>query len=155
MKAQSALEFLSTYGWAILILGTVTILFVNFGLNNPELYSNERCLFESDFTCREYSVVFDGAETIVTVFLVNNLPYTINITNYEFEVLSGISGIVEHSFGSENPVRAGEIFELHSVIKNPRFGIDLFKAKVYVVYEVQRPGFFQKNVYGSIVSKIN
>lgn len=54
MKAQASIEFLSTYGWAfiiiILMIGTVSY----FGVTNPDVFVAEKCTFEEDITCVDF-----------------------------------------------------------------------------------------------------
>ncbi len=54
MRAQASLEFLSTYGWAfiviILMIGTVSF----FGVSNPDIFIAEKCTFEEDITCVDF-----------------------------------------------------------------------------------------------------
>lgn len=144
-----------TYGWAVLIIFIVTAVFVNFGLSNPENYANDRCLFETDFSCEEFGVHHNGNQVVMNVVLSNNMPYRLNITKFEIESLSGISGDLSYDLENHNPVGVGNNFELIVTFDNPSYGIDLLKARLKIEYQIQRPGFFPKTVYGSIVSKIN
>ena len=155
MKSQSSLEFLMTYGWAILIIFIVTAVFVNFGLGDPANYSSERCLFESDFTCEEFAVYKLEDQVKMEVVLSNSLPYKVNITDFKIVSLSGITGGLTYEYASQNPIGVGNNFKLITTFDSPQYGIDLLQARVSVVYEIQRAGFFPRTVHGSIVGKIN
>ena len=52
LKAQQAIEYLITYGWAILImLAAVAILFWS-GVLNPKTPYSSTCIFPADVSCR-------------------------------------------------------------------------------------------------------
>jgi hypothetical protein len=50
-KAQSAMEYLITYGWAIIIIGVTLAALYALGLFNPASFTSNQCVFESDFGC--------------------------------------------------------------------------------------------------------
>ncbi|HLD05263.1 MAG TPA: hypothetical protein VJG90_06100 [Candidatus Nanoarchaeia archaeon] len=55
-KGQAALEFLMTYGWAILIIFIMIGALVYFGVFNPTKLTPERCAAEIGFECNEWDV---------------------------------------------------------------------------------------------------
>ena len=55
-KAQAALEFLMTYGWAILIVLVVIGALAFFGVLSPSKLVPERCTFSAGISCVDYSV---------------------------------------------------------------------------------------------------
>jgi hypothetical protein len=56
-KGQVALEFLTTYGWAILILMVMIGAIAYFGVINPERFTPARCLGSPEFSCVDYQVL--------------------------------------------------------------------------------------------------
>jgi len=67
MKAQASIEFLSTYGWAfmiiLLMIGTVSY----FGISNPDVFISEKCVFPEDITCVDFfasSIALDSTEDV-------------------------------------------------------------------------------------------
>ena len=50
-KSQAALEFLMTYGWAILVVLVVISALAYFGVMNPQRYLPSRCVFPSGISC--------------------------------------------------------------------------------------------------------
>jgi hypothetical protein len=50
-KAQSVLEFLTTYGWAILILIIVLAVLYVLGIFNPSVYAPNTCTLPSQLNC--------------------------------------------------------------------------------------------------------
>lgn len=53
-KSQIALEFLMTYGWAILVVMVALGALAYFGVLNPSRVLPERCLFGNGINCQDY-----------------------------------------------------------------------------------------------------
>jgi uncharacterized protein (UPF0333 family) len=62
-KSQAALEFLMTYGWAILVVLVVISALAYFGVMNPQRYLPPRCVFPSGISCAS-AVVKQGSNQI-------------------------------------------------------------------------------------------
>ena len=75
-KAQGALEFLMTYGWAFLVILIMIGALAYFGVLNPQRFLPERCTISSGIAC-ESSVL--GA-TDVKLLIRNNMGESITIT---------------------------------------------------------------------------
>ncbi|MEK6943302.1 MAG: hypothetical protein AABX00_04530 [Nanoarchaeota archaeon] len=78
-KAQSALEFLTTYGWAFLIILIMIGALAYFGILSPSRLLPNRCNFGSEWGCVDYQVA-SGTST-VRLRLKNNLGEPITINN--------------------------------------------------------------------------
>jgi len=79
MKGQSALEYLITYGWAIVAIGVIIMLLFYMGVFNPAEWipvTNE-AVGLSTFGVTDFTV--NGSGTI-TLFLVNNAQSSVNLT---------------------------------------------------------------------------
>ena len=63
-KSQAAMEFLMTYGWAILVVLAAIAALAYFGVLSPEKFLPEKCLIETGFTCLS-SKVESAQSTIV------------------------------------------------------------------------------------------
>jgi hypothetical protein len=50
-KAQSAMEYLVTYGWAIIIIGVTLAALYALGLFNPVSFTSNQCILPADFGC--------------------------------------------------------------------------------------------------------
>ena len=55
-KGQAAMEFLMTYGWAILAAIIAITVLAYFGVFNPGRYTSEMCQVSAPFTCDDNSV---------------------------------------------------------------------------------------------------
>lgn len=54
LRGQAAIEYLSTYGWAILIMLVAIVLLLWLGIISPKTPLQSSCIFPSDFVCRGY-----------------------------------------------------------------------------------------------------
>jgi len=73
-KAQSAMEYLSTYSWMLLILIIVIGVLIYMGALNPP--SPPSCVFPSNFVCRGWKLTTDGN---LTLDLYQNTGHIINV----------------------------------------------------------------------------
>lgn len=78
-KAQAALEFLVTYGWAFLVILIMIAALFYFGILSPSKFLPDRCNFGSEFSCKAYTIASNG----INLRLSNNLaePIEVNIIN--------------------------------------------------------------------------
>ena len=72
-KGQAALEFLTTYGWALLVILVMIGALVYFGLLNPSKILPSKCTLTTGFVCSDYQIRNDT----FSVVIVNKLGETI------------------------------------------------------------------------------
>jgi hypothetical protein len=87
-KAQGALEFLMTYGWAFLVILIMIGALAYFGVLSPTKFLPERCTFGSQFMCKDYLLSTDGSTADVIVQLQNNLGQAIYVLDTESDTYS-------------------------------------------------------------------
>jgi hypothetical protein len=80
-KAQAAMEFLMTYGWAILVVMVVVGALAYFGVLNPTMMLPERCVIQSGFDCVNYKINAGAANFEIR----NSLGDTITITGFKIK----------------------------------------------------------------------
>ena len=79
-KAQAAMEFLMTYGWAILVVLIAIGALAYFGVLNPERFVQDRCVITPiQLKCEDYNAVEASGTTTVTFRIKNDLPDDITI----------------------------------------------------------------------------
>lgn len=79
LKAQAALEFLTTYGWAFLVILIMIGTLAYFGILSPSKLLPNRCNMGSEFQCLDYRITENGASSQVLIRLKNNVGEPINI----------------------------------------------------------------------------
>ena len=77
-KSQAALEFLTTYGWAFLVITITVGALYSFGIFDFSKFLPQKCQFPSQLDCIDYS--FSGNQ--VRLRLINNLGETINVNSF-------------------------------------------------------------------------
>ena len=78
-KAQSAMEFLTTYGWALLVAIIVIGALVYFGVLNPSRFVSDKCEFPGGLKCNALSISRPG--TVFSMSVVNLLGQRIEIVD--------------------------------------------------------------------------
>ena len=83
-KSQAALEFLTTYGWAFLVIILMIGTLAYFGVLNPSKLTPNRCTFGTEFQCLDYQIVQTGAapNPQVKIKLKNSLGEPIDVTSF-------------------------------------------------------------------------
>ena len=84
-KSQAAMEFLMTYGWAILIVLAAIAALAYFGVLSPEKFLGEKCLLETGLACISHKV----EPTQVTLVIAQNKGRTIIIDSITVGSCSG------------------------------------------------------------------
>ena len=60
LKSQAALEFLTTYGWAFLVILIMIAALSYFGILSPSKLLPDRCNFGAEFGCSDYGIGSSG-----------------------------------------------------------------------------------------------
>jgi len=81
-KGQAAMEFLMTYGWAILVVLAAVGALAYFGVLSPDKILPERCTGPAGMDCLETASVDTTANTI-SFALKNNMGFKILVTDVE------------------------------------------------------------------------
>ena len=76
-KSQAALEFLTTYGWAFLVILIMIGALAYFGILNPSRLLPDRCSFGSEFECLDFQI--SDTDSSIRVRLKNNVGDAITI----------------------------------------------------------------------------
>ncbi len=63
-KGQAAMEFLMTYGWAILVVLIAIGALAYFGVLNPSRFLPESCTIGPGIGCDDFKIIADGTTTI-------------------------------------------------------------------------------------------
>ena len=80
-RAQAAVEFLMTYGWALMGILLVVSVIVYFGVIDPNMFVPERCELGYRLDCKDYIVTKSTTPPSVSFLAVNNFPEGIYIKN--------------------------------------------------------------------------
>lgn len=75
LTSQAAMEFLMTYGWAILVVLVAVMALSYFGVLSPDIFLPKKCSLPAGITCLDYQV----SDLRVVLVLQNNFGETITI----------------------------------------------------------------------------
>ena len=80
-KSQAALEFLTTYGWAFLVILIMIGALAYFGILRPSRLLPDRCSFGPELECQDFQIAYGtGADDgTVKIKLKNNIGEAISI----------------------------------------------------------------------------
>ncbi|MCF7799188.1 hypothetical protein K9M74_04770 [Candidatus Woesearchaeota archaeon] len=108
---QAALEFLTTYGWAFLVILVMIGALAGFGILTPSNFLPNRCNFASELSCYEHKLTNNGAsgELYATVILLNSIGSTLNISDI---TMTSQYGDLDCSAAGTGQVSAGDTIEL-------------------------------------------
>ena len=129
-KAQVSMEFLMTYGWAILVVVIAIGALSYAGILAPEKFLPEKCILStgSGLFCKDFTS--SAAEDSITLRIRNILPIAVDIISVSTDMPICIaSTCMSDPLGAEN--------ETDCVLTCPS-GLnskDKVKATVYVVYK--------------------
>ncbi|MFW5746475.1 MAG: hypothetical protein ACOCWQ_02910 [Nanoarchaeota archaeon] len=76
-KAQSALEFLTTYGWAFLVILIMIGALSYFGVLDPSRFLPDKCVASTGFTCGEMTA--RTSDNTIRVMLTNSVGKDIDL----------------------------------------------------------------------------
>ena len=72
-KGQVALEFIMTYGWAILAVLVAIGALAYFGVLSPSKYLPDKCIFTTGLNCKDFAFTQSGNDLNVSFTITNNL----------------------------------------------------------------------------------
>ena len=81
---QAAMEFLMTYGWAILIVLITIGALAYFGILNPNKFFPESCTLMPGLDCTEFAV--DSSASQVQFFMRNGLGKSIDFSSLNIDI---------------------------------------------------------------------
>jgi hypothetical protein len=156
-RGQAALEFLSTYGFAFLLILVMIGALSYFGILNPSNLVPDRCTSGAEFSCFDNIVQTNGGAGSLNLVLNNNLGGPVNVSGLVITVpdlaltpagctitpatpatvaAGGRVTIACASLGAAGALPAGE------------------KVKVTYSFTYQEPGRFAKTSAGELLATV-
>jgi len=102
------MEYLVTYGWALLVLFVVVAFLITSGAFSANSFAAQECVLQPDLSCSPFVLYRDGADTVLLFSLTNGLGFPIEVESIEYTTTGiGASGRVVRN--GEMPTPAGTI----------------------------------------------
>jgi hypothetical protein len=167
-KGQAALEFLTTYGWAFLVILVMIGALSYFGVLSPENYIPDSCNFGSVMSCSGAYAVTSTAtdDNLIQISFTNLLPEGIVITHiyakeklapdYSVDLIADAAwetgGVIKNSFATQGT----DVLNIDTAVDLGIFGfIDSKKTILFDIrYTVGIATTIEKSVRGSITTTI-
>lgn len=156
MKLQSAMEYLVTYGWAILIISIVLAALFASGVFNPSQFAGQECVLSADFSCLSYSLYPNGT---LSLNLFQSTNGAVNITSLGCAATETTAYMSAPSHPPSNqvymPPGSNYTFPIacyeNGTVASPSIGT-LFSGYVAINYTEVTTGF-PHTIYGKLIAK--
>ena len=89
-RGQASLEYLTTYGWAFILIIIMVGAMAFFGILNPKKLLPDRCAFSSDISCKDFVVSTEPDQVMLK--LQNNVGEAIVIDSFALDSETGTLG---------------------------------------------------------------
>jgi len=106
-KAQATVEFLMTYGWAILALIIALGALAASGILSPSYLVSEECTFGSNIHCAS-ALYNEGSSTKLLLNITNGFPYEIKISTLSLITTDGAQTF--SGFAADKQIKSGDSF---------------------------------------------
>ena len=123
---QAAMEYLVTYGWALLALFFVIALLFGSGAFSVNNFSSPECTFQPDIPCSSYIIYRENGPTgdiqsVIAFNISNGLGFPINITNVTYTATGwgGPGVLVLVSPPLNVPMKSGDYEAFNYTITDP------------------------------------
>ena len=141
-KSQAAMEFLMTYGWAILVVLAAIAALAYFGVLSPEKFLPEKCILAPGLACVQHKI----EPTSTTLVISNGFGRTIEVTSLQVGSCGcALATPILMQSGTENT------FSLSGCENG--LSTDAFKGDITLTYEDVAYNI-TKTVHGNIATKV-
>ena len=140
-KSQAAMEFLMTYGWAILVVLAAIAALAYFGVLSPEKFLPQKCILVPGLVCQQHKV----EPTKITLVITQSLGRTITVTNID---VAGCSS----AFSQDMQTDSSNTFVIGGSCNNGLVK-DKFKGDITLTY-VDKQYNISKTAHGNINSEV-
>ena len=119
-KSRAALEFLTTYGWAFLVILIMVSTLAYFGILSPSKLLPDRCNFGAEISCDKNRMVVSAvAENTLQMQLTNNFGSAVVVTTGRITTDVSAAGTCEAQIENDNAISnyawgAGEVIVLYA-----------------------------------------
>lgn len=151
-KGQAAMEFLMTYGWAILVVLAAIGALAYFGVLSPDRFLPDKCTISPPFSCTEYKIT----ESDLQLGVQNNAG--VGMSEVTVSVVGDCTAVYTTSgtTGNGDMVGGGQlnnsVFSSDCVLGAGKAG-NKFKANILIEYQKDGEGV-KHNTTGTIQARI-
>jgi len=157
-RAQSAMEYLITYSWAIIIISVTLAALYALGVFNPNNFVTNQCTFPADFGCLSGFIYSSGPNAGNFVFNIQqSTPSAINVTAVGCNAAGFVTNMTSIRPQIYLPIGANATlnvpcFSNGTLISTSTQSGVLYKGSILVNYTTLNTGF-QHILVGKIIQK--
>ncbi len=155
-RGQAAMEFLITYGWAILAVLISIAALTYFGVLNPSRFLPESCILFPGLACND--VVVSYANSNITMVVTNGFGSPITINDVKCLSCTGSPGVLIRTATGDQPapqnIQEGEKVKITLTGINPGNVGSRFKSDIAFTYSIGQTGIIYTMI-GSIASQVS
>ena len=120
-RAQAAMEFLMTYGWAILVVVGVIATLAYLGIFDSTAVITDTCSTDAGFSCTEWKAFSDG-----NVFFVIHNNQGVPLESVVISLADSSAGICAHANSAATIGNQNHTWQFRDVPNSGRFGNTTF-----------------------------
>ena len=168
-RSQSALEYMMTYGWAILIIVIVAVILYSMGIFNPSSSITTTITGFQSLGVTQAACINSVNNQILELYVTNNVGYPINLTKINVTGNNGVtvtqdigsllypghssSFYVNGACNKSSSSYSGSVTITYMEVGQPLSGPYISTGKVSNVYSQRNPNKVAEN--GDITAKVN
>ena len=159
-KGQAAMEFLMTYGWAILVVLAAIGALAYFGVLSPDRFLPDKCVASPPFTCAEYKAANTTGYSWLTLRFQNNAGYDIKVFNVSLvktQTGAGCFGWNDTNLPANGVMSNGESVSVRFNVSSGTGCTGLsgskFKSDYQIIY-MQADGTVNKTATGNVQVRV-
>ena len=153
-KSQSALEYMMTYGWAILIIVIVAVILYSMGIFNPSSSLTTTITGFSGLGVTQAACINTVNNQILAIYVSNTVGYPVNVTDINVSGNNGVNTVQNVN----SLLRAGQsgVFYVNGACNKSTSSYSGSVAIKYTEPSQILPGpYFSKGTVASVLSKSN
>jgi hypothetical protein len=151
-RGQAAMEFLMTYGWALLVVLVAIGALAFFGVLNPGQFLPSTCTITPGISCDGFKVTATQVDLILTNGMGTNLGTAAGAFTVQLKQADGTECATTPPTASGNSLTDGETEAF--VIPNNACDLSSGKARLDVVITYTTDGGLAHSKTGQIVAKV-
>jgi len=148
-RGQSAMEFLMTYGWAILVMVAVVSMLFYLGVLNPREQAPNVCTMPAGFSCYGYKISSGGE---LTLDLTQATGHTLTVTEIACDAREtpSFSSVSEEISSGDHAQLTTTCYKISGAA--PGAG-EYYKGKIHIRYLDQNTGISHR-IVGDITYRV-
>lgn len=160
-RGQAAMEFLMTYGWAILVVLAAIGALAYFGVLSPDRFLPEKCTLPSGFACLDFRTTTDAAGVSNGFLLViqnsagiDMRNITVNVTDSTTATTTGQITGIGGTLATENSTVLANGQKSTYYVPMVGLGAGKFKGAVNIFYTNKQTDVAH-TASGELIAKVN